>query len=155
MDADGKRVLHWVPEKDSWREVGWDDFAAVREFLVEFRPLPGLNAGIQYFVVCVCDNQQTFNIIPHKYLVEPSGKIGADNFYGWNREERDDYHRLMLARESKPGDHERLQQIRQRVGNAMYPPRDSLYPLVRALPAPPRKGSAASAFLDTLAAETT
>jgi hypothetical protein len=47
-------------------------------------------------VVCICAEEQTWNIIPHKYLVEPSGKLGADNFYGWNREEREDFNRLSV-----------------------------------------------------------
>jgi hypothetical protein len=34
----------------------------------------------------------------------------------------------------------------------MYPPRESLYPLVRALPFPPGKDSAALRFLDAVAA---
>jgi hypothetical protein len=67
-----------------------------------FRPLADVGSGVHYFVVCICAEEQTWNIIPHKYLVEPSGKLGADNFDGWNREEREDFNRLMVAREFKP-----------------------------------------------------
>ena len=82
------------------------------------------------FVVCACGEEQTWNIIAHKYLVGPDGQIGRDNFYGWNREEREDFNRLMVAREFKPGEEERLRQIQAKGGFAMYPPRESLYPLV-------------------------
>jgi hypothetical protein len=91
--------------------------------------------------------------IPHKYLVEPSGKLGADNFYGWNRHERENFNRLMVAREFKPGEEERLRQIQAKGGPAMYPPRESLYPLVRALPFARRPDSAAADFLDQVAAK--
>jgi len=101
----------------------------LRELFVPFRPLSGVGGGVHYFVVCIVDDRQTVNIIPHKYLVEPNGKIGRDNFYGWNREEREDYNRLMLAGEFKPGDEARLQAIRAKGENAMDPPRESLYAL--------------------------
>jgi hypothetical protein len=59
---------------------------------------------------------------------------------------------LMVAREFKPGEEVRLRAIQEKGGNAMYPPRESLYPLVRALPFPPAKNSAALHFLDAVAA---
>jgi hypothetical protein len=92
-------VLHWRPEENRWVAIGWDDFCAFRELFTPFRPLADVGSGVHYFVVCICAGEQTWNIIPHKYLVEPSGKLGADNFYGWNREEREDFNRLMVARE--------------------------------------------------------
>jgi hypothetical protein len=149
------RALRWVPEDNRWIEVDWNDFLAFRGFMVPQAPLPGVTGGIHHFVVCVCGEEQTFNIIPHKYLVEPNGKIGADNFYGWTKEERDDYGRLMIAREEKPGDRERIREIQDKAGNAMYPPKESLYPLVRALPFPPGRKGAAIDFLDAVAAATT
>jgi hypothetical protein len=118
--------------------------------MVPFAPLPGVAGGVYHFAVCVCDDKETLNIIPHKYLVEPDGKIGPDNFYGWTKEERDDYSRLMVARAEGPGDRERIKQIRDKAGMAMYPPKESVYPLVRALALPPSKGSAATEFLDTV-----
>jgi hypothetical protein len=152
MGDDSTRVLHWLPEEDRWVEIDWDDFAAFREFLTPFRPLPGVAGGVHYFVVCICGDGQTYNIIPHKYLVEPNGKIGRDNFYGWNREEREDFNRLMLAREFKADEEARLRAIQEKGGPAMYPPRESLYPLVRALPFPPGKNTAVIRFLDAVAA---
>jgi hypothetical protein len=154
MASDGMRVLRWVPEDNRWIEDAWDAFISFRAFMTPFAPLPNVAGGIHHFVVCVCDESQVFNIIPHKYLVEPGGKIGADNFYGWTREERDDYSRLMVASKEEAGDRERLNEIRDKAGNAMYPPREALYPLVRALPFVPIKGSAAYDFLDALAAGT-
>jgi hypothetical protein len=152
MDDDSMRALHWLPDENRWVEVDWDDFLAFREFVVPFRPLHGVAGGVHYFVVCVCDHAWTYNIIPHKYLVEPNGKIARDNFYGWNREEREDFKRLMVAREFKPGEEARLREIQEKGGNAMYPPRESLYSLVRALPFPPAKDSASVRFLDAVAA---
>jgi hypothetical protein len=148
MDDDSMYVLHWLPDENRWVEVGRDDFSALREMFVPFQPLPGLAWGVHYFVVCICNEGETVNIIPHKYLVEPSGRIGRDNFYGWNREEREEFNRLMLASELKPGDQEKLHVIQAKGGYAMYPPRDCLYPLVRALPYPPAKSSPAVRFLD-------
>jgi len=152
MDNDGMHALHWKPGKNRWEEVGWDDFLAFREFLTPFKPLPGVTSGIHHFVVCVCGEGQTYNIIPHKYLVEPSGKIGRDNFYGWNREEREDFNRLMIASEHKPGERERLREIQEKGGKAMYPPKESLYSLVLALPFPPSKECAAIDFPDRVVA---
>jgi hypothetical protein len=151
-DANYMRAFRWVSDDNCWVEVGWNDFLAFREFMVPFVALPGVAAGVHYFVVCVCDDKQVFNLIAHKYLVEPNGKIGADNFYGWTKEERDDYNRLMIALTEESGDRKRLDEIREKAGIAMYPPRESLYPLVRALPFSPPKGSAAYDFLDCLAA---
>jgi hypothetical protein len=154
VDDNAMRVLHWRPEENCWVKIAWKDFCAFRALFEPFRPLAGVSAGVHYFVVCVCNDVQTWNIIAHKYLVEPSGKIGRDNFYGWNREEREDFDRLMVAREFKPGEEDRLRQIQVKGASAMYAPRESLYPLVRALPFPPRKESAATKFLDAVAAGT-
>ncbi|WP_148287939.1 hypothetical protein [Rhodopseudomonas sp. B29] len=153
MTDDGQIALRWSPEDNTWVSVEWNAFLAFREFMTPFAPLPGVSAGIHYFVVCIFDEERTLNIIPHKYLVEPTGRIGPDNFHGWNREERDDYSRLMIARVEAPGDRERLEAIRKKAGNAIYPPKVSLYPLVRALPFPPANGSAAMSFLDAVAQE--
>jgi hypothetical protein len=127
MDEHGMRALHWLPEQDLWAEIDWNDFLAFRAFYVPFKRLPGVAAGVHYFVVCVCADEQTYNIIPHKYLVDPDGKISRDNFYGWNPEERDDYNRLMLVMKFGPGEAERLDRIRQKGAGAMdLPPNRSL-----------------------------
>ena len=152
MTRSGNRALHWLPDEDRWEEIDWDAFLAFRESMVPFAPLPGVNGGIHHFVVCVCDDKKTYNIIGHKYLVEPGGKVGRDNFFGWNKEDREDYERLVVATKEEPGDRERLNEIRDKAGNAMYPPKASLYPLVRAVPLPPEKGSAAIDFFDAVAA---
>lgn len=151
MDEDSMHVLHWLPDENRWIEVGKNDFSAFRELCVPFRPLPGVAGGVHYFIVCACDESETVNIIPHRYLVEPSGRIGRDNFSGWTREEREDFNRLMLTRELKPSDQEKLHATRAKGGHAMYPPRNSLYPLVHALPYPPARNSPATRFLDEVA----
>jgi hypothetical protein len=136
-------VLPGALKRTVGSQSGGMTFARSASCSTPFRPLADVGSGVHYFVVCICAEEQTWNIIPHKYLVEPSGKLGADNFYGWNREEREDFNRLMVAREFKPGEEERLRQIQAKGGPAMHPPRESLYPLVRALPFAPRPDSAA------------
>lgn len=151
MDSNGMHALHWRKEDNRWEEIEWDDFLAFRECFAPFKPLPGIAGGVHHFVVCVCGEGRTYNIIPHKYLVEPTGRIGRNNFYGWNREEREDFDRLMIAREHRPGEYERLREIQKKGGKAMYLPKESLYSLVLALPFPPSKQCAAIDFLDRVA----
>jgi len=63
--------------KTPLEEIGWDDFLAFRESFAAFKPLPGIAGGVHHFVVCVCGEGQTYNIIPHKYLIEPTGRSVA------------------------------------------------------------------------------
>src|SRR6266404_1852982 len=118
MDNDGMHALHWKPEKNRSEEVGWDDFLAFRAFFTPFKPLRRDKWHSPFRRLCVCGEGQTYNIIPHKYLVEPSGKIGRDNFYGWNRKEREDFNRLRMASEHKPGEREGLREIQEKGGKA-------------------------------------
>jgi hypothetical protein len=67
MDKLGMHALHWKSETNRWEEIGWDEFLAFRELCVPFKPLPDVTSGIHHFVVCVCGEGQTHNIIPHKY----------------------------------------------------------------------------------------
>lgn len=90
------------------------------------------------------------NLIPYKYLIDREGKIGPDNFYGWNREDRADYERLMVARSLTAADEKRLNEIRYRTSDAMYPPIESLSALKQALPKPAKQGSLAEKFLGEL-----
>jgi len=55
-------VLHWRPEENRWVEIAWDDFCAFREFFTPFRPLADVGSGVHYFVVCICAEEQTWNI---------------------------------------------------------------------------------------------
>jgi hypothetical protein len=142
--------LHWNADASRWERINWDDFVAFRAISEPFKPLPGIHGGIHYFAVCVCEAGETVNIIGHKYLVDPDGCIGAANFEGWTREELADYRRLMTSIEEKPGDAERLNEIRAKGEDAYQLPRESFYPLLQALPFPLGKNSAAERFLDTL-----
>ena len=36
--------------------------------------LPGVSGGIHYFIVCIHDDRVPINPIPHKYLIEPTGR---------------------------------------------------------------------------------
>ena len=146
MYDDGFYVFHLVPNEERWVEIGWDDWSAFRAITKPFRPPPGILCGIHYFVTCACGKGKTFNIVPHKYLVEPSGRIGRDNFRGWNREEREDFRRLSLLWELTPEEKARSQALADRAVNAMAPPPESIGPLARALPFPPAKNSLAAQF---------
>jgi hypothetical protein len=94
-------------------------FRVDRAVIGAWPPNAPANSGIHRFVARACDDKKTYNIIGHKYLIEPSGRIGRDNFYGWTKEDREDYDPLMVAWEEKPGDHERLNEIRDKAGNAI------------------------------------
>jgi hypothetical protein len=156
MVTDFWHILHWLPDENRWEQITWKSWMAFRADLGDaFVPLNGVSGGIHYFVACALDEKSTLNIIPHKYLIEPNGRIGPDNFNGWTREDRADYRRLMLAREELPGDRDRLREIQEKAGNVFYPPRESLYPLVHALPHPPTPDSAATLLLDAIIAGVT
>jgi hypothetical protein len=99
--------------------------------------LPGVSGGIHYFIVCIHDDRVPINPIPHKYLIEPDGTIGHNNFAGLTRQERDDYGRLMIARKEGPGDRDRLNEIPRKMGKVYYPPKDSIYALMCVLPKSP------------------
>jgi hypothetical protein len=142
------QVLHWLPNEDRWEPIMWDAWMKFRGLMEPAVGLPGISDGIHYFIVCVHDNDVPLNIIPHKYLTEPDGRIGPDNFAGLTRGERDDYSRLMLARKYGPGDENRLDEIRGKTGRVYRPPKESVTALMRVLPKTPRPGSAAARFLD-------
>jgi hypothetical protein len=108
-----------------------------------------VTSGIHYFVTGVHENGATINIIQHKYLIEPDGRIGRDNFAGLTREERADFSRVMMAVENGPGDRERLQELREKM-DVDDPPPESYDALVRALPGLPKPGSPAAERLAKL-----
>ena len=58
----------------------------------------------------------------------------------------------MIAREAPPEDQERLNEIQEKGGNAMYRPKESLHALVHALQRPPAHDSTATLFLDAVIA---
>ena len=147
---DGQQVLHWLPGEDRWELIAWDPWMAFRAIMEPFMPLPGVSSGIHHFIVCIHDDGAPVNLIAHKYLIEPDGRIGADNFAGLTRDEREDLNRLMIVREYGPGDEERLNEIRGKMGNVHYPPPESFYALVRVLPKSPLPESLAARFLDEL-----
>ena len=139
------QVLHWLPEEDRWEFIGWDDWVAF-----VWPPqvcLPGISGGIHYFIVCIHDDDVPLNLIPHKYIIDPDGRIGADTFAGLTRTEREDYRRLMFARERGPSDMALLHEIRRKMRNINFPPRASIEALRRALPKAPKITSFAHRFL--------
>jgi hypothetical protein len=136
-------ALHWVPSEDRWETITWATWMTFRGLSAEFVPLPNVRGGVHHFVVCAHDSRVPLNLIPHKYLIDPDGRIGNDNFAGLTREERTEYQRLMIAMEHAPGDQEQIEAIRAKM-DISDPPPDSYDALVRALPNLPRRGSAAA-----------
>jgi hypothetical protein len=149
MDNLGYFALHWLPHENRWETISWDAWGAFREIAQPFAPLPGVSGGIHYFVTGVHGHGATINIITHKYLIQPDGLIGRDNFAGLTREERADFSRLMMAMEEGPGDAERLQELREKM-DVDDPPSVSYDALVRALPGLPAPGSLAAERLAKL-----
>ena len=109
--------------------------------------LPRISGGVHHFAVIVFDGEEPVNIISHKYLIEPDGSIGRDNFGGLTKEERDDERRFYAAKEVSAEDHARLDQIREKMGKFYDPPRESIAALKWSLPSRPKAGSAAERFL--------
>ena len=145
-DEDHMRALHWLPESDRWEDIPWDQWLKFREWVGAGEPLPGISAGIHYFVVCIHDDGVAVNVIPQKYMIDPDGKIGRDNFAGLTRQEREDYQRPVVKRECDPGDQECIDAIHAKMGAANDPPSKSLAALKRLFPKAPEKGSLAEKF---------
>lgn len=142
------KVFHWVPEKDEWEPISWEDWSGFRGIMQPSAELPGISGGIHHFIVCVLDDDGTVvNLIPHKYLVNVDGTIGADNFAGLTKDERKEYWELMIAKESREEDQRRLEEIHNKMGPPIQPPSESVEALKWALPNRPLRGSAAERFL--------
>lgn len=155
--TDGLLILHWVADTNRWDRVAgseWATFLGV-DRLFGKRPARGglsnVQAGVHHFVVvCLDDDGVTpVNIIPHKYLIERGGFKGPDNFAGFSREDNRDYLDLHVKRILSAKDDARLNELRRRVWMSNLPPTGSVPALVRALPRPPERGSAAERFLLT------
>lgn len=141
-------ILHWLPNEDRWESISWNDWVAFRGVFETGKGLARISGGIHHFVVCVPDDDGIpVNLIPHKYLVEPDGTIGYDNFPGLTREERMDYSRIMSAVIEGPNDRELMSAIRNKMGATINPPKASAYSLIRAIQKSPIAGSAAEDFL--------
>jgi hypothetical protein len=160
--CEGPTALHWLPDEDRWEPIDWEAWvaftgrvsASVRpsgEVAVSIAPsvgLHGLSGGIHHFVVCIHDTEATYNIIPHKYVIEPDGRMGDDNFPGFTRDDREDYQRLLHSRELSSDDEVSLAELRSKLSVANRLPPDSLVALRRAIPRPPEPGSRAEKMLD-------
>jgi hypothetical protein len=144
------QVLHWLSDEDRREMISWKAWTALRRLMEPPAGLPGISGGIHYFLVCVHDNNVPVNLIPHKYLVEPDGRIGVDNFAGLTRKERADYSRIMVASKYGPGDENRLNEIHRNMSKVYFPPKESVASLMRALPQAALAGSAAARFLHEL-----
>jgi hypothetical protein len=94
------QFLHWIPGRNRWVEITIEEFAT---FVYHDQGVPeavdappGFGAGLHFIVTY---NGDVDAIVPHKYLIEPSGKIARDNFAGWTKEEREYYERLAWVEE--------------------------------------------------------
>jgi hypothetical protein len=146
-------VFHWLPEHDCWEPIAWGDWLDFKSSLKPSAsmPLPGIAGGIHHFVVCIYDQRDgtPIKLLPHKYLIDPDGRIGDDNFVGFTLADRRDYERLMLAREQSPEDKERLRELRcKKIWPAHLPPKKSLPALRRTLGKAPKPDSMAQHFLE-------
>lgn len=142
------KIFHWLPEKDEWEPIPSDAWTGFKGVLTPRTGLPGISGGVHHFVACVLDNDGTVvNLIPHKYLIDIDGKLGAANFEGLTKDEREEYWKLMTASEDTPEDQRRLDEIREKMGPAYQPPPESIEALKWSLPNRPKRGSAAERFL--------
>jgi hypothetical protein len=149
-NPDGQQVLHWLPDEDRWEFIIWSDFLNFRGMGEKAAALPGVSGGIHYFLVCIHDDGAPANLIAHKYLVQPDGSLGPDLFSGFTKEERADYGRLMVQLKMTPEEQQRVRSLQEKAGKVHYPPNESIYALMRALPKRPVKGSLAEGFLKEL-----
>jgi hypothetical protein len=110
-----------VPDEDRWEPILWPDFMNFRGLGDKTVPLPGVGAGIHYFLVCIHDNGAAVNLIAHKYLIEENGSIGPALFSGFTKEERADYNRLMVQLKITPEEESRIRFLQEKGGNSPLP----------------------------------
>lgn len=144
------QVLHWLPAEARWDLIPWSAWMSFRAIFDPFKPLPGITSGVHCFIVCIHGDDYVFNLIPHKYLIEPDGQIGPSNFMGWNKEDRADYERLMVRPTLTRTEEVRVREIQYRTSDSMYPPPNSALRLQNILPRPTKPGSPADKFLREL-----
>lgn len=145
---DTLKIFHWLPEKDEWEPISYEAWTGFKGILTPRTGLPGISGGVHHFIACVLDDDGTVvNLIPHKYLIEMNGKLGPANFEGLTKDEREEYWKLMTAREDTPEDRKRLNEIRDKMWPAYQPPKESIEALKWVLPNRPKRGSAAERFL--------
>jgi transposase len=134
-----RKAIAYLPRR---RSTAWSGHDRVHR-----QPLEGVSGGIRHILVCVTDDGETLNLIPHKYLIDQDGRMGSANFSGLTREERAEHWELMTAAEEKQGAPERLNYIRSKMGASLELPSDGYNALVRALDKLPSEGTAAARFL--------
>lgn len=143
---DAMLALHWNEAARTWDKIAWCDFMRFKTFGDEFRPLAGIGAGNHWFVVCVVDDQQNlFNVLPHRYLIHHDGRIVDDGYFGvLSGAETKRYKALNKRHYQYPQIHPlnekeqtEFDAIRDRLWRSWLPPRDAAMMLIRDLPAFP------------------
>jgi hypothetical protein len=147
----GSHVLHWLPDEDRWEPIAWADWKS-RGFGIWVPDLcyrPDVPAGsvADHYVVVIDD--PPVNIMAHKYMIGPDGKVYAPD-YGLTDAEREDYERLgLVLPEWNAAEKARIDEIREKAYPAIVPPRASIPALRRALESP-TPGSRAEEFFRRL-----
>ena len=77
---EGQQVLHW--RDAAWHRIAWQSWMSFRALNADFAPLPDVTAGEHRFVVCIVEDGRLFNILPHRYLIDPDGRIADDRYFG-------------------------------------------------------------------------
>jgi hypothetical protein len=153
-------IFHWLPDEDRWEPITWDHWQAfqgeldmwiepnneVRSSRAPSVGIPGISGGIHYFIMVLHEDGVPLRISPAKYLIEPDGRMGRDNFAGFTRDDRIDYRWLMKSWQSGPEEAARLAELRNKMGAADALPEAALVALRRTLQNP-EPGSLAEEFL--------
>lgn len=143
-------VLRW--DSIIWKSISWNHWSAFRNISAEFKALQGVPAGVHYFVVIYFEDSQVFNIIPHRYKTDQEGKITGSGFDVLSRAERLEYNRIELLLKPSPNELDALEKMRAKVYPEFLPPKDSVIPLIQALPGYPLEGKPAWRFLEDMGA---
>ena len=150
---DNTVILHWDECRTSWTPLSWRDWVRFRG-LDEggLSLLAGAEAGEHYFVVCVLgDRGELCNVIPHRYVLSPDGRL-VHGFDGLGAAERDEFYRIQVLRLPTIEDLERYDELGSRGFAVNLPPPRTVQPLLRAMPgaAGAQHGAACWDFLSAI-----
>ena len=143
------QVFHW--RGGAWHPIAWETWARFRAWDDSWAPLPQVGAGEHYFVVCMTKDGRLFNILPHRYLIEPDGKVADDGYFGvLTAEEIMRYEALYKRHYEYPQtnplnaqEQEDFEAVRWRVWRSLVAPAPAMRELTRAAVAFPDEGDAA------------
>ncbi|OKO82611.1 hypothetical protein AC629_23855 [Bradyrhizobium sp. NAS80.1] len=146
---EGQQVLHW--RDGAWHPIAWQNWMNFRELNGPFAPPPCVKAGEHHFVVCIVEDGRFYNILPHRYLIDPDGRIADDRYFGvlsdgeiaryeaLNRRHYEYPQAHPLSREEEG----EFESIRDRLWRSWLPPVEAVRDLTRAAVALPDENDAA------------